>query len=226
VGLQVVSPVGTPLRVLQRGIIPYAVAVASDGTVYELAARCCTGPVSLMALNPTGAPLWTRSLGFAPTFDSSGLLVGASGTIYASDGAGIGTGQANEVVAYTPSGRRLWRARTSDGAATLAERPDGVVLVATATSLMALRPNGMQVWRRALGRRAGTGAVQLHLPSLAVDAAGRVYVGSSDGVVRALGPDGVQLWTLGHPNPLGTPSVALGPQGQLAVASDALRVYR
>ncbi len=225
VGLQVVSPVGTPLRVLQHGTIPYAVAVARDGTVYELAARCCTGPVSLLALSPMGTLLWTRSLGFVPNYVGLGLLVGASGTIYASDGAGIGTGQASEIVAYTPAGRRLWRARTSEGTATLAERADGVVLVATATSLTALRPNGTRVWRRALGRRAGTGAVQLHLPSLAVDAAGRVYVGSSDGVVRAIGPDGVQLWTLGHPNPLGAPSVALGPEGQLAVASDALRVY-
>ncbi len=225
VGLQIVSPAGAPLRVLQRGLIPRAVALARDGTVYELAARCCANPVSLLALSPTGTLLWARTLGFAPSYVNAGLLVGMDGTIYASDGTGIGAGNASEIVAYTPTGRRLWRLQTIDGAAALAERPDGTLLSASTTSLSAVRPRGTRVWRRALGRPTGAAALPT-LPSLAVDAASRLYVGGSDGVVRAIGPDGVELWTLGQPNPQGAPSVALGPDGQLAVVSDALRVYQ
>lgn len=226
VGLQIVSPGGTPLRVLQRGLIPHAVALAGDSTVYELAARCCMNNVSLLALNATGALRWAKTLAFAPTYVTTGLLVGMRGTIYASDSAGIGAGNAGEVVAYTPAGRRLWRLRTTDGAATLAERADGSVLVATTTHLSAFTAGGTQIWRRALGHPTGLAAALPTLPSLAVDAAGHAYVGSSDGVVRAIGPAGVSLWTLGVPNAHGSPSIALGPDGHLVIVSDALRVYQ
>jgi outer membrane protein assembly factor BamB len=129
-------------------------------------------------------------------------------------------------VAYTSSGRRLWRLQTSDGAVTLAERLDGTLLVASTSGLTALTPNGTRLWQRSFVPSTGTIVRFSGLPALAVDAAGRTYIGSGDGLVRAIGPDGTLLWTLGAPNSRGAPSIALGPTGQLVIASDALRVYR
>jgi len=220
-GMEVVSSTGTPLRVLQPGV-PANVAVARDGTVYELGGRGTHD--ALMALTPTGARRWTQPLGFAY---GPGLLVGQGGTIYVADGTGVGPGQAAEVAAYTPEGRRRWRLHTADGAATLAERADGAVLVATATSLSAVSPQGKRMWRRTLGRLTRAAAAAPTLPSLAVDVAGRVYVGSSDGMVRAIGSDGALLWTVRVGGP-GPSSLALGADGRLVVAGTDghLRVYR
>ncbi len=226
-GLEVVSPSGAPLRVLQPGVSAN-VAMARDGTVYELGGRCCTGPGSLTALTPKGVRRWTRTLGFA---FGSALLAGMRGILYVSDSTGIGPGHPGEVGAYAPSSRRRWRLHTTDGEAVLAERADGTVLVATATSLSAVSPQGKRMWRRTLGRLTPAEAAAPTLPSLAVDVAGRVYVGSNDGMVRAIGSDGALLWTVsvGGPGPSsGSPSLALGPDGRLVVAGTDghLRVYR
>ena len=68
-------------------------------------------------------------------------------------------------------------------------------------------------------------------PSLVVDADGRAFVGTGDGMVRALAPNGTLLWTLraGGPTRLGAiPSLALGPADTLVVVGTdgVLRLYR
>lgn len=227
VGVQVLSSTGTPLGVVLPGILPDYIAGARDGTFYELGHRCCTGPDSLSALNTTGVRRWTRVMGGE---EVSGLLVGTRGTIYVSAGTGYSSGQASAVTAYTPAGQRLWRLRVDDGWATLAERADGTVLVASATGLSAVSPGGALIWHRTLWQPTRATAATLKLPSLAVDAVGRVYIGGSDGVIRAVGPNGAVLWTRhagGFSNGV-TPTVALGPDGTLAIAGTdgRLRVYR
>jgi outer membrane protein assembly factor BamB len=148
--------------------------------------------------------------------------------IYASDGTGVGTGDAGEIVAYSPTAALLWRLPTSAGTASLAERGDGVLLVADRSGLSALGPGGARLWNRALGQPSATGVAA---PSLVIDAAGHAFVGTSDGYVRAIGPAGALLWTLGAggPAPDGeVPALALGPAGALAVTGTdrVLRVYR
>jgi outer membrane protein assembly factor BamB len=155
------------------------------------------------------------------------VLVGRHGTVYASDGLGLGQTDAGEITAYSVSGRLRWRLRTA-GVAALAERADGTVLAADASGVSALSSGGRRLWQRALGRPPTT---PYSSPSIAVDVLGRAYVGTGDGMVRALAPSGTLLWTLraGGPTRFGAiPSLALGPDGALLVAgTDAvLRLYR
>jgi outer membrane protein assembly factor BamB len=212
-GVEVISPRGRPLRRLAPEVEAGAIALAADGTLYEM------GYQGLVAFAPTGEQRWARPS--ATTVSSTGtVLVGARGTIYASDGAAV--------VAYMPSGRRLWRQETGAEVTALAERADGVLLVAGAAELLAVSPHGTRLWQRALGHPAATSSATA---SIAVDAAGRAYVGSADGKVRAIAPSGTLLWTLraeGPTNPYLSPSVALGPRDTLVVAGTdgQLRVYR
>ncbi len=131
--------------------------------------------------------------------------------------------------AYAPSGRLLWHCTTGDDVISLAARADGTVVALGRTGISAVSPAGHRLWRRPLGRQLRTPSAQP--PTIAVDAMGRAYLGSSDGIVRVIAPNGSLLWTLpaGGPTSLGnTPSIALGPQGTLVVTGTdgRLRVYQ
>jgi outer membrane protein assembly factor BamB len=155
------------------------------------------------------------------------VLIGRHGTAYVSDGTGFGQADAGEVTAYSASGRLLWRLPTA-GVAALAERADGTVLAADASGVSAVSPRGTRLWQRALGHAPATVYAP---PSLVVAARGRAYVGTGDGLVHALAPNGALLWTLraGGPTRAGaSPSLALGPDGTLVAAGTdgILYVYR
>lgn len=211
-GVETIAPTGRPLRRLLPNVEPDAIAWAPDGTLYELDSQ------GLAALTPAGVLRWALPIG-ATRFPGS-VLVGMQGRIYAGDGTGV--------VACTASGHQLWRRDIGVPVDALAERADGVVLVVSTVSLTAVSPQGAVLWRRALGRSP---AANYSAPSIAVDGTGRAYVGSPDGIVRAITRHGAVLWTLraGGPTSLGgTPSVALGPHGTLVVTGTdgRLRVYR
>ena len=72
--------------------------------------------------------------------------------------------------------------------AALAERADGVVLAIGAAGLSAITSRGTRLWHRALGHAPDTSSIS---PSIAVDAMGRAFVGSADGLVRAIAPNGL-----------------------------------
>ncbi len=221
-GVEVVSANGVPLRRLPAGY-GGPIAVSVSGIVYQLGYNY-SGRMALLACRGDGSLLWRRDV----TYSQSGsVMVGRQGIIYISDGSAGGSQDTGEVAAYTSAGHPLWRRVTSGGFAVPAERGDGVILVADRTGLTALRPAGRRLWHRALGRvpaRAESG------PSLAVDAAGRAYVGGLDGKVRAIAPNGKILWTVGaggRSRQGFSPSIALGPRGILAVVGtdQVLRVY-
>jgi outer membrane protein assembly factor BamB len=214
-GVEVITPAGVPLRRLLAGWAG-TIAVARDGTVYEIGGDL-QGHTAVLASRTDDVLWWSHPV----TYDQYGaVLVGHQSTIYASDGTGFGQADAGEIIAYSASGRLLWRLRTA-GVAALAERADG-----TGVSAISLR--GRSLWRHALGHAPATVNA---LPSLVVDARGRVYVGTGDGLVRTLAPNGTLLWTLraGGPTRIGaSPALALGPDGALLiVGTDAvLRLYR
>ncbi len=209
-GIGVFGPTGQSLRRLVPPAVPTAMAAAPDGTVYDISGN------ELIAHAPDGAVRWQR------TSYANAVMVGARGTVYTADGT-------NGVGAYTPDGRLLWRRATGDEVLGLAERADGTVLALGWTSLGAVSPDGRRLWRRPLGHQLRTPSARP--PTIAVDAAGRAYLASNDGTVRAIAPNGSLLWTLpaGGPTTLGeTPSMALGPAGTLVVAGTdgRLRVYQ
>lgn len=209
-GIGVFGPAGQSLPRLVLPAAPAAMAVAPDGTVYDLSGT------ELIAHPPGGAVRWQR-----PSY-ANAVLIGARRTIYSADGT-------NGVGAYAPSGRLLWHCTTGDEVIRLAERADGTVLALGRTGLSAVSPAGRRLWRRPVGYQLRTPSAQP--PTIAVDAAGRAYLGSNDGMVRAIAPDGSLLWTLsaGGPTSLGyTPSISLGPAGTLVVArtDGRLSVYQ
>lgn len=211
-GVEVIAPTGRPLQRLLPNVEPDAIAWAQDGTLYEL------GHQGLAALTPTGKLRWDLPIG-AAQFPGS-MLIGMHGQIYVGDGTAVS--------ASTVSGHHLWRRDVGAVVGALAERADGVVLVVSAVGLTAVSPQGTLLWRRALGRPATTSSFSA---SIAVDRTGRAYVGSADGMVRAIARNGTVLWTIraGGPTSLGvTPSVALGPQGVLVISGTdgRLRAYR
>jgi outer membrane protein assembly factor BamB len=221
-GVEVVSPTGAPLRRLLAGWAG-PIAVARDGTVYEVGGDS-QGHTAVLATRTDGVLRWHHPVAYA---QPGSVLIGRIGTVYASDGTGFGQTDVGEVNAYSASGRLLWRLRTT-GVAAMAERDDGTLLIADGSGVSAIGPRGTHLWHRALGH-APMGVYAP--PSLVVDAGGRAYVGTGDGLVRALAPNGTPLWTLraGGPTRLGTiPSLALGPAGALVVVGTdgVLRLYR
>jgi len=212
-GIEVFGAAGQSLRRLappaaQPTMI--VMAAAPDGTLYDSIGS------ELVAYAPGGAARWQR-----PIY-ATAVLVGARGTVYTAEGT-------NGVGAYAPDGQLLWRRATGDEVLSLAERADGTVLALGRTGLSAVSPAGRRLWRRPADRLSRT-PYPLP-PTIAVDAAGRAYLGSDDGAVRAIAPDGALLWTLpaGGPTTAGeVPSIALGPVGTLMVAGTdgRLRVYQ
>ncbi len=209
-GIGVFGPTGQPLQHLFPHAPPTAMAAARDGTVYAISGN------ELVALAPDGAVRWQH-----PSY-ANAVLIGVQGTVYTADGT-------NGVGAYAPSGRLLWHCTTGDDVMSLAERADGTVLALGRTELSAVSPAGHRLWRRPVGRQVRTPSAQP--PTIAIDAAGRAYLGSNDGMVRVIAPDGSLLWTLsaGGPTSLGnTPSISLGPAGTLVVTrtDGRLSVYQ
>ncbi|GAC1435541.1 MAG: hypothetical protein NVSMB65_09530 [Chloroflexota bacterium] len=219
-GMEMIAPNGRPLRQLAPGFPPQSLAQAADGSVYAVGGD---GTLALAAVRLDGSLRWQRSLGFRPGA-LTGILVGRSGTIYATDGESSRAAN-GEVVAYAPTGRLLWRV-TDAGTGTLAERADGSLLVASDRRLTALSPAGAELWRRSLGHQA---TAPHSLPTVAVDGRGHAFVGTAEGLIYALDRDGSVLWTT-RVGPSGFVSAAcvLGPAGQLVVigTDGILRAYR
>jgi outer membrane protein assembly factor BamB len=187
-----------------------AVAQSRDGVVYALVTNYAGGN-SLQAFTLSGRRLWKRE------DPGSTLLVGRGATIY--------TAGTDAVAADDPAGRLLWRRGKADGALALAERTDGVVLVAGARTLTAVTPQGKRQWTVQLQRKSG----YLDRPSLIVDSGGTAYVGTADGYLLAVGRNGRSLWRLrGGGYHYGfSPTSLLDATGSLLVdgTDNVLRVY-
>jgi outer membrane protein assembly factor BamB len=145
--------------------------------------------------------------------------VGQGGVVY----AGLG----KEIDAFSGSGQVLWRYRKADGALTLAERSDGVLLVAGRHDLDAVQPDGKQLWGVQIGSSRGASAEER--PFLLVDGDDTAYVGTGDGSVWVISAQGQWLSDLpagGHENHR-SPGLLLGPDGRLLVSGTdrVMRVY-
>jgi outer membrane protein assembly factor BamB/DNA-binding beta-propeller fold protein YncE len=208
-GLNIMSTDGKPLRKLPR---VFNLALAPDGTIYGI------GDDSLQRFSPEGKMLWEHPLQSGP-YGVVGPLVGRGGVTYVGDGA--------EVDAFDPTGRLLWQHNKTDRALALAERSDGVLLVAGRGWLDALQPDGTLLWHVQIGKSRGIYASER--PSLIVDGDGTAYVGSADGLVRAISVDGQWIMTFGAGGSQKhlTPGLILDAEGRLIVSGtdSMMRVY-
>ncbi|MFO7637818.1 MAG: PQQ-binding-like beta-propeller repeat protein [bacterium] len=125
------------------------------------------------------------------------------------------------VIAVSPKGKVSWRFDTGDeiiGSPTIG--PDGSIFVAS-DSLYCLDSRGKQRWA------FGHAEDEFFLASPVLDAAGNCYIGSSEGRVYAVGPDGGLLWNVALPDGDEIMAeLAVGPDGVFWFGTDAGYLYR
>lgn len=94
----------------------------------------------------------------------------------------------------TRTGVLQWQYEPADAftPAALAIDATGVLIVVGEDQILAVDPDGAELWRRTIADES--------LTSLALDDAGRIHVGSELGVVHGLDVDGAPLWHSGAPS--------------------------
>jgi outer membrane protein assembly factor BamB len=137
--------------------------------------------------------------------------VGPDGTIYQGS-------DAHKLVAVTPEGRVRWSLDTDGDADTgPAVAADGSVVFAAGRMVYGVSPRGQVLWRFAAKRKV--------FAAPAIDASGRVFVGSQDHHVYALGSDHRAIWSVDLGADVdGAP--AIGDAGEVYVGTDGDEVVR
>ncbi|MHB9035641.1 MAG: beta-alanine-activating enzyme beta-propeller domain-containing protein [Armatimonadota bacterium] len=153
-------------------------AVDSDGVIYV-----ASGDTYLYAINPNGTQKWRFKTGSSADESPS---IASDGTIYIGSGDGY-------FYAVNPNGTQKWRFDAQavvDSSAAIAT--DGTIYFGTGFDggdgqLIALNANGTKIWSVDMPN----GGVY---SSPALDASGRIYVGSSDGSIRCFNANGSEVW--------------------------------
>lgn len=149
------------------------VVVGHDGKLYLSTLR------GLRVLSPTGEELRTieEHLAFLSP------AVGLDGTLYVIDGA-------TSVAAYLPDGTLKWR-RDLGGRVGLGPvvAQDGSLRVTVNQNLIALNADGTERWATAMPQAVFSGA-------LALTSGGATVLRTADGVLRGIGADGADQWTV------------------------------
>jgi outer membrane protein assembly factor BamB len=202
------SGIGTP-ALGTNGLLYLATANLDDSGQYTL---------SLQARDVHGVVVWAHNLGSSAT-PLAGPMVGHDGTVY------VGTN--DSLLAFTATGQPARQVHVDEPIRAVAERPDGSIVAAGDHRLSLIDQQGDMQWKQ-LVTRAPASQI-LGGPTLAVDGAGRVYLGSYDGMVRVISPDGKSTNTLfaGGYHYGEAPSVLLDPKGRLIISGsdEILRVY-
>jgi outer membrane protein assembly factor BamB len=170
----------------------------------------------------TGASLWSFH---ARSPITTSPAVGSDGTIY------FGT-RAKGLFAVTPQGARAWSVSVDVEASSPAIGEDGTIYVGTTDArLVALAPNGSTRWNRVVGsspgyghHRGGHGDKRASIGSPTIGQ-GRLYVGASDGYVRALDlATGNALWAFRAGAAI-LSGLSLGPDGAIYFGAADKKVY-
>jgi len=142
-------------------------SIAQDGIIY-----IPSSDGYLYALYPNGTMKWEVNTGFGA---SSSAAIAEDGMIY------IGT---NRLRAIFPNGTIKWSLDVGGNfdKASPAISADGTIYVCVASSLIAVNPDGTEIWRKQIGKAESS-------PAIAED--GTIYVGSGHdhfGYLHAFGP--------------------------------------
>jgi outer membrane protein assembly factor BamB len=184
VGTRRVAVVGEPVWIFPAGSsISGMPAMGYNGELYFASADGL-----LHALDSSGAQLWT----FKTAGNCSSPSIGVDGTIYFAANTTNALAQ-HAVFALRPNGSLGWvHGLGAISSSDLAIGVDGSLYISggdtydrTAQELTAIHPDGTDGWTFRNGRF-------LSGPSLSAD--GTIYVGSREGVMHALRPDGTLLW--------------------------------
>ncbi len=181
--------------------------IGADSTVYFGAYDS-----NFYALNPDGSERWR--------YPTDGKI--ASGAIIGNADEVIFVSADNHCHALHPSGALKWKVHLGSGAGYVrapALAPDGSVILAAGTNVLALTPDGDLQWKTGLTIRDSAGNVtgSAHAdgsPEVARD--GGIYVTTSDGALFRLHPSGSVDWSFdkgwnrasGHP-------ITILPNGEL-----------
>jgi outer membrane protein assembly factor BamB len=202
------SGIGTP-ALGTNGVLYLTTVRADDSGQYRY---------SLQARGAHGVVVWAHDLGPSVT-PVAGPMIGHDGTVY--------VGINDSLLAFTATGQPASQVRVDEPILAVAERPDGSIVAAGDHRLSSIDRQGSIQWAQ-LVTQAPAGQI-LGGPTLAVDGAGKVYLGSYDGMVRVISPDGKSISTLfaGGYQYGEAPSVLLDPKGRLIVSGsdEVLRIY-
>lgn len=155
-----------------------------------------------------GAELWTLALGDRAY----------STPCVADDGAVFLGSDAKKFMAVSPEGKVRWTLDTESDADTAAAiAPDGSVVFSAGTTVYDVTPGGLVKWRFSARRKIFTAP--------AIDALGRIFVGSQDHHAYALSSDGRLLWSTDLGSDVdGTP--AIGDDGAAFFGTDGGEIVR
>lgn len=223
-GLYVLSRQGKVIHHVARGEPIFDIAVGLDGSVYTLLYDWATGVSYAVAYSPGLQEQWRYKLTTSLEQSSCDcLMAGSGGRLYVGNGGTLLTLDAH--------GHLAWSLAKPDGSLSMAERPDGSVLLAGSRTLTAISAQGQILWNADIRIRHTIGANDsVRAPTLAVDSAGTAYVGTADGrivVVDSTGLTNARIPAGGYRYGQ-TPLVMLGPRHTLVVAAtdSIVRIYR
>jgi len=206
--LYAVNPDGTEKwSYTTGGAVNSAPAIGADGTIYA-----GTADGSLYAINPDGSLKWSYATGGAV---NTAPAIGADGTIY--------TGSADgSLYAINPDGSLKWSYATGGSVATPAIGADGTIYAGSASkAINAVNPDGTHKW---VYNTTGTLTA-----APAIDAAGTVYIASSDRNDRylyAIRSDGTLKWKFLDPvSPRFFDTPSIGADGTIYIGSSDSNVY-
>ncbi len=206
--LYAVNPDGTEKwSYTTGGAVNSAPAIGADGTIYAGSAD-----MNLYAISPDGTLKWSYATGGAV---NSAPAIGADGTIYAGSADG-------SLYAINPDGSLKWSYATGGAVATPAIGPDGTIYAGSASkAINAVNPDGTLKW---FYNTTGTLTT-----APAVDAAGTIYIASSDRNDRylyAIRSDGTLKWKFLDPvSPRFFDTPSIGADGTIYIGSSDSNVY-
>ena len=197
-------------------------AIGADGTLYGVSPDVGT----VYALNPDGTQKWVFQITVACCNVLSELAIGSDGTIYVGarlSGEEVLRGKSCASIptyaemGFSDRGRCSNHRRSALMARYTFPQPFVGVFTHSLLRFMRFNPDGTLKW--AFHPLDGVGGTS---PSIGVD--GTIYVGSGDGNVYAINPNGTQKWSF----PIGVSansSPAIGADGTIYVGSSDGNVY-
>jgi outer membrane protein assembly factor BamB len=196
--LQAVRHDGTQAWSIPHGLASTTPTIGADGAIYFTSTNSLNGIV--WAVEPSGTVRWQA---LSTPYDQvySGVVVGADGTVYAGDGAGL-------LTALNPDGSVRFTRSGIFGNTTPAVGSDGTLYLVYA-AVTAMAPDGTQLWQTPLG------ATETDYVGTVLGPNNTLYVPYADSVVGGGGlrafntTTGAARWTITFPDPaLLLPAVA------------------